>query len=146
MTQPLFETEAELEVLRRDQRLIVGLLQRSRVRIGSGTLELRDLGPDPDLERSCREAAQSLFDTHREYLEALRREERAWNVVRVAHSMTGPEWTKAAETSLDQKAEATVEAVNVKHDDVDRLNDLRDAVALAMAADRLQPVTDRVLR
>ena len=140
MTQRLFETAAELDDLRREQRLVVELLQRSPMRIGTGTVGLRGLDRDADLERSCREAAQSLFDTHADYLQALRREERAWNVVRVARSLTGDDWTKAAEASLDEKAAATVAAVNLQHDDVDRLNDLRDAVALVLAAEQLQPV------
>ena len=140
MTLRLFETAAELEELRREQRLTVELLQRSPMRVGTGTVKLRDLGPDPDLERSCREAAQSLFETHAEYLQALRREERAWNVVRVARSLSGDDWTKAAEKSLEEKAAATVSAVNVQHDDLARLDDLRDAVALVLAAEQLQPV------
>ena len=141
MTQPVFETQAELDVLRRDQRLIVGLLRRSRLRLGAGAVELRELSPDPDLERSCREAAQSLFDAHRDHLDALRREERAWNVVRVAHSMTGPAWTADAVASLDAKAQATIAAVDTSTDDANRVNDLRDAVALVLAADRLQSTT-----
>ena len=141
MTQPVFETAAELEVLRRDQQLVVELLQRSRLRLGTGTIELRDLSPDAGLERSCREAAQSLFDAHRELLDALRREERAWNVVRVAHSMTGPAWTAAAVASLDAKAQATIAAVDAGNHDAGPVDDLRDAVALVLAADRLEAPT-----